>query len=98
MNYDTIDLDGVDEEYLARVVLKIVRHGCKVVGFCRSDGLNGFHVFVRCKCGLCRFVFDDSARFEKDMNRPNYARNVVFQKRRRKLYLQVMRGLWYGGM
>jgi len=48
-----------------------------------SSSFKGFHIEVFCKkkCDICRMCYDDDKHFAFDMNRPEYARNILFDKK-----------------
>ncbi len=91
--YNTIDLDGsrierhlkqgCSKEYLERVTLKILSYASKNLCLAWMDveeTKKGYHIVLWCKkpCDLCRFVFDDFERYRRDINRPRYMQNVIF--------------------
>jgi len=43
----------------------------------------GFHIILFCSvdCDICRMCYDDDKHFAYDMNRPEYARNILFDKK-----------------
>lgn len=45
----------------------------------------GFHVILFCRvdCDICRICYDDEKHYAYDMNRPEYARNILFSKKER---------------
>lgn len=88
ISIETLDLDGIGYADLRRITERIRLHGCRVLSAGPSAGLDGFHIYLRCYCGVCRLVFDDNERFRRDSKRPRYAQNVIFETRRRKLYLR----------
>jgi len=91
--YNTIDLDGYNinhpklkaclKEELERVILKIEdfgrKHDC-LERLIVEDSKKGYHIILLCRkpCNLCRFVFDDFERYRRDINRPRYMQNVIF--------------------
>ena len=87
MSYETIDLDKADRDTLRKVLAKIEGRGCKVLKVRISPSMNGYHVEVVCRCGACRLVFDDPERLARDLCRPVFSQNVLFDVRRRKTYL-----------
>jgi hypothetical protein len=86
-NYETLDLDRADRRTLQRVIYKVEKMGCRVLGISISPSLNGYHVEVDCRCGACRLVWDDPERLAKDLHRPLLSRNVLFDVRRRRTYM-----------
>lgn len=82
----TIDFDfnpqhGRDKETLERMLSKIQNMPCCFGISYKDSNFKGIHVTIGCKstdCDMCRLVFDDTVRFEKDSHRPKYAQNVLF--------------------
>lgn len=78
----TLDIDKNDKEYVGRILEKI--------GNCKNfinlkiyeSKSKGFHIILFCnkKCDICRMVYDDSTRFYYDSYRPEWARNILFDK------------------
>ena len=85
--YATLDLDNISLSRLVEILSRIRIRGCGVEHWEASDSTNGFHVTISCRCGGCRLVWDDADRFSKDQSRPVYARDVLFGRRGRKLWL-----------
>jgi len=78
-----LDLDFVDKETLGRIIYKI--WGCRLCGYSANlvgvkDTLKGYHMELRCRgnCELCRLVFDDPVRYSRDLRRPVFSRDVLF--------------------
>jgi len=48
----------------------------------RPSSKKGFHFKLWCKikCDICRIVYDDFRRYDYDMNRPVWARNILFDR------------------
>jgi len=86
---NTLDLDFVDKETLMKIILKIesmcqgARWGAKI-----TDTLKGYHIEMFCllDCDLCRMVFDDPVRYSRDLRRPVFSRDVLFN------YKELVRG------
>lgn len=49
----------------------------------KLSSYKGFHIILFCKkdCDICRMCYDDDKHFAYDMNRPEYARNILFDKK-----------------
>lgn len=47
------------------------------------SSFKGFRIFIFCSinCDICRLCYDDDKHFAYDMNRPEYARNISFDKK-----------------
>lgn len=81
----TLDIDKGDIHNLHKIINKI--------RFCKYNKSlsykpsfhKGYHIILFCdiKCIVCRFVYDDFRRFAYDSNRPEYARNILFEKKER---------------
>ena len=87
---NTIDLDYNEERRVGEILDKIVE--CSDLYSLRteiSSSTNGVHLILYCcrDCDLCRLVFDDPVRYAKDLQRPVYSRNVLFESK-----LRVKRG------
>jgi len=82
MTYQTCDLDNVTHEQMHRIVAKILSLPCCQSVSTSPSQLKGYHLFIFCKgdgsCELCRQVFDDQKRYERDARRPVKWRNVLF--------------------
>lgn len=83
MYYQSIDLDETNKEQLNTIVTKIRNNVCCLKVDYKSSNSKGYHIFIMCAkhCDLCRFVFDDQRRFEKDTNREEKFRNVTFTEK-----------------
>jgi hypothetical protein len=82
MKLNTIDWDFDSATII--VLRKILK--CKYLfelTLQRSSNKN-FHFILLCNknCEKCRKLYDDLVRYEKDKNRPDYAENVLFEKKR----------------
>ena len=79
----TLDIDSTDKDFIVYILKKIF--SCKFcIDLCFYDSsFKGIHIIIFClkKCEICRFVFDDFRRFAYDSNRPEYARNILFQEK-----------------
>ena len=80
--YQTIDLDYCDKEGTERILHKILGRFCCQGAAVKPSAHKGFHIILFCskKCDECRFVFDDTERFRRDMKRPDRRRNVLFHE------------------
>jgi hypothetical protein len=78
--YNTVDIDKGDYENFFMIYEKIQacsHHG--VVMF--RDTQKGYHILFKCdiECDLCRFVFDDPARYAYDFKKKPSRQNVCFK-------------------
>ena len=86
---NTLDIDFnpqyfKDKHYFIRIIEKILRMPCLLELWTKPSVSKGIHVFMKCSiknCDICRLVFDDQERYRKDIQRPKYARNVMFDKK-----------------
>jgi len=82
-DFNTIDLDGYTFKNAQKIVAKInALECCRKVTF-KPSLHKGYHVLIFCKksdCDLCRFVFDDTKRYEHDIERPKRTQNVLFEE------------------
>lgn len=79
----TLDIDTNDKSTITHILSKIT--GCQqlvIIGKKLSDK-KGVHIILFCNldCDICRFVFDDQTRFSYDLQRPKYARDILFVKK-----------------
>lgn len=84
IDYDFDPKHFRDMESFYTMLLKIQRLPCCFDVSIRDSNYKGMHVTIACKisgCSMCRMVFDDQCRFEKDSHRPDYAQNVLFTKK-----------------
>lgn len=72
-----------DKEFVLRMADKITR--CP---FCfrfkiKLSSFKGYHIEIFCSvnCDICRICYDDDKHFAYDLNRPEYARNILFDKK-----------------
>jgi len=71
------------EEYLEHIIEKIAECpffiNCKI----KLSSFKGFHIILFCSinCDICRMCYDDDKHFAYDLNRPEYARNILFDKK-----------------
>jgi len=82
-----VDLNWFNRELFdpKRVVKKI--RTCPhltALWFKYSQSLNGYHIELYCEkeCDKCRLVFDHQRRYFKDLMRPEFSRNVLFEWKR----------------
>ena len=78
--YNTIDIDNGDYENFERIYNKV--QACKHHGAVMfKDTKKGFHILLKCDidCELCRMVFDDPYRYERDFKRKDSRKNVLFE-------------------
>ena len=78
----TLDIDTNNKKFIKRLKDKITL--CKNFEYfeIKLSKCKGFHVILFCyiKCDICRMVYDDSKRFYYDSYRPEWARNILFDK------------------
>lgn len=78
----TLDIDTNDEDFINKIFQKIVL--CKYLYSLtkKFSAFKGVHIILIChkKCDICRIVYDDFRRLAYDSNRPEYARNILFDK------------------
>lgn len=81
----TLDIDTNDKEKIAFIENKIMFE-CPIdqlFGLYKKPSKSkGYHFILKCwvKCDICRMVFDDSRRFDYDQYRPDFARNILFDR------------------
>lgn len=81
-HYSTLDIDTNNKETISQMIKKI-RFCSKLIQVnYRPSDKKGFHFVLWCKveCDICRIVYDDFRRYNYDMNRPFWARNILFDK------------------
>jgi len=88
-----LDIDLISGKYskqipktkkdIMRMLFKIRRCPNNVRVSIKESSFKGFHVELYCKinCDICRMCYDDDKHFAYDMNRPEYARNILFDKK-----------------
>ena len=93
--YNTIDLDTTDKEFVLRlrdkILNKAIKDDCLYDFNIYPSERKGYHIQLYCKkkCDLCRLVFDDDTRYFYDQYREEESRNVLTQKTERfKLMLK----------
>ena len=78
----TLDIDKNDKDFISRIEKKIIN--CEYLHYLekRPSAFKGYHFLLEClkKCDICRIVYDDFRRLAYDLNRPYYARNILFDK------------------
>jgi len=90
--FSNIDIDGTPKEKmyktgasmetLANILEKIAKiKGVSIIEITESSR-KGYHIRIMCdskqKCEMVKLVFDDYHRLYKDLNRPYYHREVLF--------------------
>jgi len=72
-----------DDEYLEHMINKISECPFLFDLKINPSSFKGFHVELFCSidCDICRMCYDDDKHFAYDMNRPEYARNILFDKK-----------------
>ena len=84
----TLDIDTNNKEFIVRIISKIIIN-CKVLSKnlidyrIKDSALKGVHITLFCnrKCDICRMCYDDFRRFAYDQNRPEWAKNILFDKK-----------------
>lgn len=78
--YQNLDLDNCSKEQLDQILEKIKSNDCLLNITVKDSSSKGFHIMMICskKCDLCRFVFDDTKRYEIDLGKDERFKNVVF--------------------
>lgn len=73
------------KEYFARMMTKIRNCPNYCYSVTKPSNSKGYHVILYCAidCDICRLCFDDDRHFAYDMARPEYARNVLFDRKER---------------
>lgn len=81
--YQSIDLDNATKEQLNTILDKIRKNPCCLKADYKDSSTKGYHIFLICSkdCDVCRMVFDDQRRLEKDMARPPQFRNITFTEK-----------------
>lgn len=88
---NTLDLDKIDKEKLKHITDKIKQCKNLLSISVKDSNSKGYHAILICKieCDLCRFLFDDSKRYEIDFNKPAKFQNCMFEE---KIYFRNKRG------
>ena len=76
----TIDVDNGNKKYLERILQKIAsKKCCMKLQYRLSTSLSHYHIRIECskECDLCKLVFDDSARYTYDQERPKRRRGIL---------------------
>lgn len=81
----TLDVDTTNKEFIEKIWKKIINCEYNKQLEITPSSLKGTHFIIRCTidCIICRMVYDDTRRLAYDMNRPYYARNILFNKKER---------------
>jgi len=79
----TLDIDTTDKEMIRRTAQKIVLCPYLVEITIKPSNSKGYHFILNCfiKCDICRLCYDDIIRFAFDCKRPEWARNILFDKK-----------------
>lgn len=72
-----------DNEFIERMLNKITKCSFFNDLTINPSSFKGFHVEIFCSidCNICRICYDDDKHFAYDMNRPEYARNILFNRK-----------------
>lgn len=72
-----------NKEFIKRILDKIGKCPYCLGHEITASSFKGFHVTVHCSidCDICRMCYDDDKHFAYDLNRPEYARNILFDKK-----------------
>lgn len=79
----TLDIDSNDKELIKRICYKfcccLYIHDFEF----KHSTSKGCHFILKCyiECDKCRLVFDDFRRFAYDQYRPEWAKNILFNKK-----------------
>jgi len=72
-----------NEDFIERIIDKVSK--CPFFVNCKINlsSFKGFHITLFCSvnCDICRMCYDDDKHFAYDLNRPEYARNILFDKK-----------------
>lgn len=91
----TLDIDFTDKwnrfrpldyGFISQIITKVMFLCNYFIYYTISDSsFKGMHIELFCskKCDICRLCYDDTKRLAYDSNRPEYARNVLFEKKER---------------
>lgn len=79
----TLDIDINDKETVCRIAQKIVSCPYLVEIEIKPSHSKGVHIILNCfiECCICRLCYDDFHRFAFDCKRPEWARNILFDKK-----------------
>jgi len=77
---NTLDIDNNDKYLIKKMIQKIRRCKNLVKVKIKPSELKGIHIILFCsiKCDICRLVYDDYRRLAYDENRPEHAKNILF--------------------
>lgn len=72
-----------DKEYVEHIIRKIFKCKNFLNMEAKESSFKGCHITLYCSidCDVCRMCYDDDKHFAYDMNRPEYARNILFDKK-----------------
>jgi len=72
-----------DEDFIERIIDKVSKCPFFIDLIIKSSSFKGFRIFLFCSvdCDICRMCYDDDKHFAYDMKRPEYARNISFDKK-----------------
>lgn len=85
LKLNTLDIDSGDIDNITMIICKILECKTRDKSFVAvKHTLKGYHVIFYCttNCDMCRLVFDDQTRYSRDLERPEYSRNVLFTEKR----------------
>lgn len=84
VDYDYDPKHFRDKTSFEHVLAKIRAMPCCEGITVKDSNTKGKHIIIECSiinCDICRMVYDDPVRYSKDVNRPTYAQNVLFDKK-----------------
>lgn len=84
IDYDFDAKHQRDKISLEHVIAKIKAMPCCEGITQKPSDSKGVHLILECtkvSCDMCRLLYDDPVRYAKDLKRPTYAANVLFQKK-----------------
>jgi len=72
-----------NEDFIERIIEKTAKCPFFVDSTVKLSSFKGFRIFLFCSidCDICRMCYDDDKHFAYDLNRPEYARNISFDKK-----------------
>lgn len=79
----TLDIDTNNKDFITRILEKINKCKNLKYSYTRPSSCKGVHIILFCfiKCDICRMCYDDARRFAYDQNRPEWAKNILFDKK-----------------
>lgn len=83
LHISTLDIDTNDKLIIERIAQKIINCPYLIEIEIKPSHAKGVHFIIGCmvECCICRLCYDDIYRFAFDCKRPNWARNILFDKK-----------------